>query len=361
MAKFDEADPRWLVEQRADGANVNNWHWSERDCMDWSKSRLSQLFSGLVVADGASGCAITINSLETVTGEAFINIRKGKMIPSYELEIKLRWSGELRDGSGSSVGSGAGLVHLPYVADENHDEAPEMKVSCDTADSSSQRLKDQLLGKGKQTIFDTISTFIRELRAGGPAAGSSTAAPPSTAAPTSAQPAASGAPAAAPTPTAAASTAPAPTKPAPKAAKAPAASPVLTLSEKFFARPADLYACFVEEGRVNAFTQSKSSIEPRVGGRFNWLNGSVVGEFLEMQPHSRLVMRWRFNTWEESCSSVVTITFTEPDSGTTLLSLSHAGIPDYDKFGHGDVLESTEKGWNGQVLGRIRSVFGYGV
>lgn len=82
--------------------------------------------------------------------EAFINIRKGKMIPSYELEIKLKWSGELKDGSGSSVGSGSGVVHLPYVADENHDEAPEIKVSCNTADSSSQRLKDLLLGKGKQ-------------------------------------------------------------------------------------------------------------------------------------------------------------------------------------------------------------------
>lgn len=27
MAKWGEGDPRWIVEQRADATNVNNWHW----------------------------------------------------------------------------------------------------------------------------------------------------------------------------------------------------------------------------------------------------------------------------------------------------------------------------------------------
>ena len=27
MAKFGEGDPRWIVEVRPDGVNVNNWHW----------------------------------------------------------------------------------------------------------------------------------------------------------------------------------------------------------------------------------------------------------------------------------------------------------------------------------------------
>ena len=28
MAKWGEGDPRWIVEERADATNVNNWHWS---------------------------------------------------------------------------------------------------------------------------------------------------------------------------------------------------------------------------------------------------------------------------------------------------------------------------------------------
>ena len=26
MAKWGEGDPRWIVEERADAKNVNNWH-----------------------------------------------------------------------------------------------------------------------------------------------------------------------------------------------------------------------------------------------------------------------------------------------------------------------------------------------
>ena len=29
MAKRGEGDPRWIVEERSDSHNVNNWHWKE--------------------------------------------------------------------------------------------------------------------------------------------------------------------------------------------------------------------------------------------------------------------------------------------------------------------------------------------
>ena len=32
MALLHEKDPRWVVEDRADGQNVGQWHWTERDC-----------------------------------------------------------------------------------------------------------------------------------------------------------------------------------------------------------------------------------------------------------------------------------------------------------------------------------------
>ena len=40
MAKWGEGDPRWIVEERPDATNVNNWHWSERNADTWSKSKL---------------------------------------------------------------------------------------------------------------------------------------------------------------------------------------------------------------------------------------------------------------------------------------------------------------------------------
>jgi len=50
MAKYGEGDSRWIVEDRSDGANVHNWHWSEKDCMPWAKTRLAELFQGCTVS-----------------------------------------------------------------------------------------------------------------------------------------------------------------------------------------------------------------------------------------------------------------------------------------------------------------------
>ena len=33
MAKWGEGDPRWIVEERADATNVNNWHWYALCCV----------------------------------------------------------------------------------------------------------------------------------------------------------------------------------------------------------------------------------------------------------------------------------------------------------------------------------------
>ncbi len=57
----------------------------------------------------------------------------------------------------------------------------------------------------------------------------------------------------------------------------------------------------------------------------------------------------------------VTITIEEKDKGNTVVKLVQTGIPDQDKFGHHDVVSTTEKGWKGQIFHRIRAVFGYGL
>ena len=40
MAKWGEGDPRWIVEERPDATNVNNWHWTEKNADAWSKSKI---------------------------------------------------------------------------------------------------------------------------------------------------------------------------------------------------------------------------------------------------------------------------------------------------------------------------------
>lgn len=49
---------------------------------------------------------------------AFLNIRKNKLIASYDLEVRVGWTGQLTDGEGKVVGSATGKVHFPHIGGE---------------------------------------------------------------------------------------------------------------------------------------------------------------------------------------------------------------------------------------------------
>ena len=57
--------------------------------------------------------------------------------------------------------------------------------------------------------------------------------------------------------------------------------------------------------------------------------------------------------------STVVMELEEPSPGSTVLKLTQRDVPEADKFGNEDVLATVERGWRGQVFGRIRQVFGY--
>eukprot|EP00877_Chromochloris_zofingiensis_P013525 jgi/Chrzof1/8426/Cz03g10080.t1 len=89
MAKWDERDPRWLVQHRDDGKNVNGWHWEEKNKLEWSKQRISELVTALPAAEAGGLC---ITCLKELTGEAMITTRKAnKKLVIYDLKITLDW------------------------------------------------------------------------------------------------------------------------------------------------------------------------------------------------------------------------------------------------------------------------------
>ena len=93
MARWGEGDPRWIVEERPDATNVNNWHWTEKNADKWSRLKLSQLFVGAVLEDAAVG-RVTVERVCRCEGEARVNNRKGKVILFYEWNLQLAWRGE---------------------------------------------------------------------------------------------------------------------------------------------------------------------------------------------------------------------------------------------------------------------------
>ena len=68
MAKWGEGDPRWIVEERPDATNVNNWHWTEKNADAWSKKKFEELFVNLIIEDTKVG-NVVIEEIEKCEGK----------------------------------------------------------------------------------------------------------------------------------------------------------------------------------------------------------------------------------------------------------------------------------------------------
>eukprot|EP00899_Mesostigma_viride_P003414 jgi/Mesvir1/13073/Mv06059-RA.1 len=353
MAKFGEGDARWIVEEREDGTNVHGWHWQEKDCLPWAKERFGQLLGDLTILNGEGGCYCRTVGVESVTGEAYVNRRKGKLIPGYELEVKVKWEGMIKDGQDQVVAKVTGKVKIPYIADENAGEDPDMTVTADGTGAAVERLKAAMTTAGRPKIAEAIRVFVKEIAAGGGDAGGAATSTSNT------KSSGVGAGAAKPEASKAAASKPAESgKTAVKAATS-GNKRTITIVEKFHCRPQDIYEVFVDERRVSTFTRSKAEVKPEVGGRVSLFEGAIVGEFVALEPGKRIVQTWRSSTWPDGVFSQVEMTITEPDVGNTVLKMVQTDVPVEDRFGNATVVDQTEQGWRGNIFTRIRAVFGY--
>eukprot|EP00270_Netrium_digitus_P005423 TRINITY_DN1711_c1_g1_i2.p1 TRINITY_DN1711_c1_g1~~TRINITY_DN1711_c1_g1_i2.p1 ORF type:complete len:369 (+),score=126.68 TRINITY_DN1711_c1_g1_i2:293-1399(+) len=368
MAKYGEGDARWIVQERADGTNVHNWHWAEKDCLPWATRRLEELLEGQAVLSGEGGMWVKISKVDSVEGEAYVNIRKGKIIPGYELKVRLSWEGEAR-ADDRPLFKADGKVELPYVADENRDEEPDVRVSVNDESSSGQRLKEVMLVKGKKLVLEKVSAFVKEISEGGPAkdelkkAAAAANGKAAQAEAVGAAASAAGATKSTDKSAAAAAAAAAGAKKEQKKETAGDAGGKRTLSmvQQFHCRAADIYGMLLDERRWMGFTQSAAKISPEVGGVFSFFDGAVTGVTQKLEENRLIVQKWRSSSWADGSYSTVCITIEEPEIGCTVVKLTQTSIPEEDRFGNATVFENTERGWRELIFHKIRAVFGYGL
>lgn len=347
MAKYGEGDKRWIVEDRPDGANVHNWHWAEKNCLEWSRTLLSKLLSELTILDGEGNLYIKTKTLEKLEGEAYVNVRKGKIIPGYEIALTLSWEGEAKDPDGKSVIKCDGTVEIPYIADENADEDPEVKILVKDEGPLGKRLKEAMVAKGKPVILEKVRVYVQSMAKGGPAKDElEVKKAPGSAAKSSVSSAAAASNVGA-------------HKEVKKEEKK--GFKTITLTEKFSCRAKDMFEIMMDENRWKGFTQSNAKISKEVGGEISIFDGSVTGVNMELVEGKLIVQKWRFGSWPDGVNSTVRIAFDEPEPGLTVVKLTQTGIPEEDRYGNATVVENTERGWRDLIFHKIRAVFGFGI
>ena len=158
MAKLGEGDQRWIVKEREDGANVNNWHWAEKNLTAWSQQRLTELLvgvAGLEEATGKGWCKIT--GLDKCEGEASVSNRKGKRIIAFELNITFKWSGSV------DYDDVSGELQLPYVSEDVDDSAYEIKWTAKEPKDDSHKAALRHLAKTNEQVKAALKTFTKEI------------------------------------------------------------------------------------------------------------------------------------------------------------------------------------------------------
>lgn len=161
MAKWGEGDPRWIVEERADATNVNNWHWTEKNATPWSKDKLNELLTGLLIENDEFTCKIT--NVTKVNGEASANNRKSKLIFFYEWLIEGEWEGSLKTGDNKTVYKGT--FEVPNLSEEY--QPKETDVTFTLKDTyKNEKLKDFVRKQGLKKVRDQLEKYLILLKEG---------------------------------------------------------------------------------------------------------------------------------------------------------------------------------------------------
>ncbi|XP_044025525.1 activator of 90 kDa heat shock protein ATPase homolog 1-like isoform X2 [Siniperca chuatsi] len=338
MAKWGEGDPRWIVEERADATNVNNWHWTERDVSGWSSERLRQLLLGVRVEGPEGVCQLT--DVSKLDGEASINNRKGRLIFFYEWQLRASWL-----GTSSSGVKYRGTVEVFNLSDENDMDDLDISVSL-CKDQPNTPLLDLMKKSGIKEVRRVLGDYVHQLKSEFsqgmilPAADGPKLPQPQTKK-NQVQT----------NKTQISSASRCSSSPTPCAAGVRISTCSFNLKETFQTSPDELYRTFINQEFVQVFTRSAAVVDGCRGGRFQMLDGSISGEFTQLVPDQRIEMRWRFRTWPGEHYATVSLEL-EDRGGETELRMECRGVPAGEE-------DSTREGWTRFYFQAIKQTFGY--
>jgi activator of HSP90 ATPase len=104
---------------------------------------------------------------------------------------------------------------------------------------------------------------------------------------------------------------------------------VTTIRQKTFvpATPDEVYDAFMDAKKHSAFTGSKATSDPKVGGKFTAWDGYISGKNIELERGKKILQEWSTTDWPDtSPPSKLELTFKNTKGGTEI-SMIHSNVP----------------------------------
>ncbi|NXC40881.1 AHSA2 ATPase, partial [Penelope pileata] len=312
---------------------------TERDATGWSRRKLQEVLVGLAVEGAAGRCEIS--ALQHAEGAASCSGRKGRLLFFYEWNLRLGWRGTA-GGGGAGRGSPRrtvresgekhkGSVEIPNLSEENEVDDTEITVSKKKGEGDV--LKELMRTEGTTKVREALRDYLKALKTEftsgmilpTKAAGQERAAE---------------------------------RKPSGNTTQDSVSPPSLDiigvkiptvkiLMREMFHSPADeLYSIFTTKALVQKFSKCPAVIEAEKGGKLQMFDGRVSGEFAELVPGQRIVLKWRCRNWPDEHYATVALDFKDMAADTEL-QLECKGVPVSNE-------DSTRQCWKKQYFEEIR-------
>ena len=91
--------------------------------------------------------------------------------------------------------------------------------------------------------------------------------------------------------------------------------------------PKQVYEAYIDPKKHSAFTGSKATGKPVVGGKFTAWDKYIFGKYIELDGEKRVVQDWTTTDWQEGYpASKLELTFCEVPQGTEI-AMMHSNVP----------------------------------
>lgn len=318
--------------------NPNNWHWVDKNCLNWSKDYFKQHLVGL--KSEKAGKKVEVTTVASVEGDCEVSQRKGKVISLFDLKLVLQYDGTTDAADENQNVSGS--ITVPELAYDTEEDDIQFDISVYNEDSTKDQirsliksdlipqLRDLLTNFGPDLIkthsadiqleSDKVdSAFTKanqeaQLQAKNKAKAQETAKAEEKAKASSTNTSAN---------TSSATT----SKPSSYVPKYNTSS--LHLEPTFNTTAEQLYLTFLDPQRIGAWTRSPPLIDPlpaKVGSNFKLFGGSISGKFTQLIPNERIVQDWRLEDWKDGHYAKLDISLNQGTSETNMV-VNFAGVP----------------------------------
>jgi len=117
------------------------------------------------------------------------------------------------------------------------------------------------------------------------------------------------------------------------------------------ATPVEVYEAFMDAKKHSAFTGSRATCDPKVGGEFTAWDGYISGKNLELEKGKRIIQEWVTTDWPKNYPpSRLELNFKAVKEGTEI-SMIHSEVPT-------EQADDTKQGWIDFYWEPLKEYFG---